>query len=263
MREIFFVSGLPRSGSTLLMNLLGQHPMVFSTPTSGCHNLLTGVKHGWGNIREHMADKKASSPESLTNVLKSILYSYHNTDKPIIVDKSRAWGNSIELIESLIGKKAKIIVPVRDICEILASFEQLYRKGSHVKPVMQHLNNTEARVEQWISPSGEVGEAYNTILDIFRRNLQDRLCLVDYDTLTTNPETTMKIIWKFLGIGSPEHDFNNVINITPEDDDVYGYLNLHKINSTVVPSEKKATTILGNDLVSKYQNLEFWKRHIH
>ena len=33
--KLFFVSGLPRAGSTILVNLLGQNPAHHVTPTSG------------------------------------------------------------------------------------------------------------------------------------------------------------------------------------------------------------------------------------
>jgi sulfotransferase len=50
MRDIFYVSGLPRSGSTLLMNLMAQNPKVFCTPTSGLNQLMNNIKTSWGHI---------------------------------------------------------------------------------------------------------------------------------------------------------------------------------------------------------------------
>ena len=38
-KTIHFVSGLPRAGSTLLMNLLAQNEKVHSTATSGLHEI--------------------------------------------------------------------------------------------------------------------------------------------------------------------------------------------------------------------------------
>lgn len=257
MRDIFFVSGLPRSGSTLLVNLLAQHPKVFCTPTSGCHNLLHNIKTSWNNIIEHKADKHASSPESLKRVLTNVLYSYHDTDKPIVIDKSRSWVHDIEMIERLMGKKMKIIVPVRDISEILASFESLYRKGSHVYSALGQ--NTEQRVQHWISDRGEVGSAYLRLRDVFRRGLQDRLCVVEYDALTMYPDQIMKQIWDFLELYCPVHNFSSVVNQTPEDDTVYNYLGLHEIKPVVEPKPKMANIILGDDIVNQFRNYEFWR----
>ena len=38
-KTVHFVSGLPRAGSTLLMNLLAQNPKVHATATSGLHEI--------------------------------------------------------------------------------------------------------------------------------------------------------------------------------------------------------------------------------
>ena len=65
MKEIFFVGGLPRSGSTLLMNLLAQNENVFCTPTSGLPNLLNNIKVSWSSILEHRADKNASADATI------------------------------------------------------------------------------------------------------------------------------------------------------------------------------------------------------
>lgn len=259
MREIFYVSGLPRSGSTLLMGLLAQHPMVKTTPTSGCHDLLFSTKNSWNSIIEHKADKIASDPENLKRVLNSILQTYHNTNKPIVIDKSRAWVHSIEMIEWITGKPAKIICTVRNLPDILTSFEKLYRKGSSSGVSHSHLQNTEERLAHWASTKGEVGSAYNRLRDVFTRGLQNRLCIVEYESLVNNPEYTMKEIWKYLEIGTPEHNFDNVINPTPEDDTVYGYVGLHDIRSKVEPNKSFAIDIIGDELVKKYSNSEFWR----
>lgn len=261
MRSIFYVSGLPRSGSTLLMSLLAQHPMVETTPTSGCHDLLFSTKNSWNSIIEHKADKAAGDSENLKRVMSSILYSYHDTDKPIVIDKSRAWVHSIEMIESITGKPAKIICPVRNMTDVLASFEKLYRKGSDIGIIHSQFQNTEERVNHWASNTGEVGSAYNRLRDVFTRGLQNRLCMVEYESLVNNPEYTMKEIWKYLEMGSPDHDFENVVNPNPEDDSFYGYVGLHDIRSKVESNICSAESIIGNNMVQKCSNSEFWRNN--
>ncbi len=260
MREIFYVSGLPRSGSTLLMGLLAQHPMVKTTPTSGLHDLLFQTKNAWNNnIVEHKADKAAGSSENLKRVLSATLYNYHDTNKPVVIDKSRAWVHSIEMIEEITGKEAKIICPVRNMTDILASFEKLYRKGSAIGVNHSQFQNTEGRVNHWASNDGEVGSSYNRLRDVFTRGLQNRLCFVEYETLVANPEYTMKEIWKYLEMGSPEHDFDNVANPTPEDDSVYGYVDLHTIRPKVAPNKYDTQAIIGDAMFNQYSNSEFWR----
>ena len=45
MEQIFFQSSLPRAGSTLLQNILGQNPDFYATPTSGVLELLFAARH--------------------------------------------------------------------------------------------------------------------------------------------------------------------------------------------------------------------------
>lgn len=262
MREIFYVSGLPRSGSTLLMNLLAQNPNVFCTPTSGLNQLLHDVRNSWSNIIEHRADKNAGADDNLKRVLNNVLHTYHNTDKPYIIDKCRGWGNAIEMLETITNKNVKIIAPVRDVKEVMASFEDLYRKGTYKFPApgpMPQCINTEGRVQHWGSNTGEVGVAYSILKDAFLRGKGDRFLLVDYDYLTHEPENAMKVVWNFLGIPPCKHDFDNIINQTPEDDRVYNYVDLHTIKGKITPSKPKAEKILGVDICNTLKNYEFWK----
>lgn len=262
MGNMFFVSGLPRSGSTLLMNILGQHPDVHVTPTSGCHEVLWTTRNNWNNFIEHKADIQSSDSKNLQRVLSSILTSYHDTSKPIIFDKHRSWIHSIELLEFILQKQAKIIVPVRAITDILASFEQLYRTNAHLQNVPGDFlssQTTEGRISHWASLNGEVGIAYNRLKDVLHRGYGNRLLLVEFEALTYDPHNTLNKIWEFLEMDPIEHDFNNVLQITHENDSVHGYPKLHDIRPQVKPVMSKATHILGDHLCNKFKNSEFWR----
>ncbi|MEX0598954.1 MAG: sulfotransferase [Candidatus Paceibacterota bacterium] len=51
MKRFFFISGLPRSGSTLLCNILAQNDELFvSKATSGCHDILFNVRNQWDKL---------------------------------------------------------------------------------------------------------------------------------------------------------------------------------------------------------------------
>jgi len=82
--------------------------------------------------------------------------------------------------------------------------------------------------------------------------------LVEFDALTSNPKETMASIWQFLGMESPEHDFDNVKQVTTEDDSVLG-LDLHTIRPKVESVADDAETILGASLCQKLEGAEFWR----
>ncbi len=50
MKTIHFVAGLPRSGSTLLCNILNQNPKFHATATSGILDIVLAIRNQWENV---------------------------------------------------------------------------------------------------------------------------------------------------------------------------------------------------------------------
>lgn len=265
-KQFYFISGLPRSGSTLLCNILAQNSQFYvSKSTSGCHDVLFGVRNQWDNLIEHKAG--GVDYNQLKRVLQSILYSYHSTDKSIIIDKGRGWLSFIEMIEFILDKKCKIIVPVRNINEILASFEKLWRKTTaktqwtFEKDDYLRSQTVAGRCDIWANAGQPVGLAYNRVTDAINRNLGDRLLFVEMDDLTSNPARTMKKVYNFLDQDYFSHNFDYVEQITAEDDiGVHKVEGLHTIRNRVEPVPHYSMEILGSELTKKYSNLEIWRQ---
>jgi sulfotransferase len=244
------------SGSTLLCNILAQNPKFHATATSGCLDVLFGVRNQWDKLIEHKADP---CPKRLNNVLKTVFYTYYSDiDKPIVFSKSRGWIAYIELIEQIIGHKVKVLVPIRPMVDILASFEKLYRETSKVKQPPGEAENyfqfqtVKGRCDFWMRPEQPVGLALNRVDDVTKRGLRDRLHFVEFGRLTTNPKQKMKEIYDFLGEEHYEHNFNHVEQVTYEDDEIHGFINLHKIRNKVEPCPSKAKEILGEEVITLY-----------
>lgn len=253
MKTIYFLNGLPRSGTTLLCNILLQNPRFHATATSGCMDILFNIRNSWDNLFQH---KACPCPQKLPNVIKSTIQAYYqDVDKDIIFDKSRGWLPYIEFIEQMTETKMKILVPVRPIPDILASFEMLYRETSKVKQPPGEAQNyfqfqtIKGRCDYWLRNDQVVGLTVNRLKDAMQRGLQDRLHFVDFNLLTTKPYATLKKIYDFLGEEYYSHSFNYVEQITTEDDDVHGYVNLHNIRNKVEPVESRAIEILGANIV--------------
>jgi len=260
-KEIHFVCGLPRSGSTLLCNLLAQHPDVHTTPTSACHESLFVIRNAWNQWLEHKAAKDLADDKNLQRVLHAMIHAYHDTDKPVVIDKGRGWTSLLELAEFALGKKAKVLVPVRNIAQIVASMEKLHRKSAHNKPEAGdyiEAQLTSGRAQKVLAKDGVLGLAYNRLQDVAQRGLVDRLMLVEFDALTSRPTETMSEVWAFLGMQAPEHDFDHVEQVTHEDDSVHG-LDLHTIRDTIKPVEDDSLQILGAELHQKLNGAEFWR----
>lgn len=265
MRTYYFLSGLPRAGSTLLCNILAQNPKFYVSPaTSGCHDVLFNIRNQWDRLIEHQAE--GIDYNQLRRVMVAALDAYHTTDKNIIIDKGRGWLSLIEMIEFVTGNKCKVIVPVRDMPEILASFEQLWRKSTGMTQWAFESSDyfkaqtVEGRCDIWASSGQPVGLAYNRVKDALSRGYADRMLFVEMDDLTRNPTTAMQRIYDFIGQERFEHNFTNVEQVTKEDDvNVHRIPGLHTIRPTVAPVPKRALEILGPSLVQKYANTEVWR----
>jgi sulfotransferase len=252
MKTLYFISGLPRAGSTLLANILAQNPRFHSTHTSGCLDVLFAIRNNWDTLIEHKAHPV---PEKLLSVLRAVFTAYHDdVTRPVVFDKSRGWLTYIEFIENIMGCKAKVLVPVRPVIDILASFEKLYRETSKVRRVPGEAENyfqfqtVQGRCNYWMRQEQPVGLALNRLGDVTKRGLQDRLHFVPFDILTTNPEKKMKEIYDFLGEKYYKHNFDHVEQVTQEDDEIHGFVNLHKIRNKVEPVKSSALEILGEDV---------------
>ena len=52
VEKIYFQSSMPRSGSTIFQNLMGQNPEFYVTPTSGMLELVFGARANYTNSPE-------------------------------------------------------------------------------------------------------------------------------------------------------------------------------------------------------------------
>jgi sulfotransferase len=264
MPNIHFIAGLPRAGSTLLCNVLAQNPSFLATATSGILEVLVAVRNDWGKIASFAASPNPAGKEL---VLKGILNSYYSgATQQHVFDKSRGWLAYLPLAEMIIGRKAKVLVPVRDIRDVISSFELIARKYASTEALPQEKANPagwgtlEGRVQMWADAGSPVGSAFNRLKDAIQRGYRDRLHFVRFEELTRDPATTMAGIYDFLEIPHYVHDFNNVQQVTVEDDVDYGFPadSLHKIRPTIAPMKPHWPEVLGKalgDQIASYNQL--------
>ena len=145
--------------------------------------------------------------------------------------------------------------------EILASFEKLYRETSKERQPPGESKNyfqfqtTQGRCDYWMRNDQVVGLTLNRLEDAIRRGFRDRIHFIDFHKLTNNPKRTLLEVYKFLEEDWFEHDFNNVEQVTQENDDVHGFVNLHKIQNKVTPIARCAEEILGRDIIENFQKV--------
>jgi sulfotransferase len=243
-KRIYLLAGLPRSGSTLLANILAQNPDVHVTPTSGIVDMLVQVRNAWDMNDAFQATERAKCAAAKERVMRAMLQAYFaDTHRPVCVDKNRFWAEYLEMAAMLLGGRdhVKVIVTVRDLRDVLASFERLYRNTVaagqvQVDPaVIVKFRTAAGRLETFLDASQPVGRAYLAIRDAMTRGWTDRMHFVDYQDLTRQPKHTLERLYEFLREKPHQHDFERIEQVTIEDDFVYGFKDLHQIRSQVRP----------------------------
>lgn len=260
-KTVHFVSGLPRAGSTLLMNLLAQHPQVHATATSGLHEI-GYIARQFSATEEFKTIPNPQDGETLFyDYVKGGCENAFNrlTDRPIVADKCRSWIGHLDMLFA-IWPSAKLIVPVRDMRGILSSFEKKWRKHpfpftSVEKQTPQNWTTLEKRCQGWLNMP-PLGIAVERLSDAVRR-YRDKLHFVHFEQLTEEPEETMQGIWDYLELTMPKHNFNCVEQYTTEHELGWPYGD-HNIRNKVEPVEKDWNKILGKEFSEQINQSFKW-----
>jgi len=237
-KQIYFQSSLPRAGSTLLQNVMGQNPNFYVTPTSGTLELLFAARAQYSNSLEFKAQDAETMKKAWLSFCKKGLNGYYSaiTDAPYVLDKSRGWGIHYDFLETFI-EKPKIICMVRDLRSIFSSMEKNFRKNPEASKNMVNWTTGEnttidKRVNTWASGL-PVGIALTRLAEIINRGFHNNILFIRFEDFTENPQNEIDRIYNYLNVEPFKHDFNNVTQITQEDDAVYGIYGDHTIKKEI------------------------------
>ena len=260
-KTIFFQSSLPRSGSTLLQNLIGQNPNFHVSPTSGLGRLLNSCFTDFTENTNFLnLDLKVYTP-AFTQFCKGGINSYYDslTDKPFILDKSRSWLRNINKMKVLYPD-LKIICLVRDLRGVFSSFEKWYRNNPlKIFPFQEEGKNIKLEDRMRVYKDNEPLEPFLSALrdTIHIKDNLNNIHFIKYEDLCSNPGIICKEIYDFLEIKYFNHDFNNIKQITFENDNhiVFGE---HSIKSKIIPSKNNWEHILGKGFCDLIYNEYNW-----
>ncbi|MBH8564825.1 sulfotransferase [Nostoc sp. CENA67] len=256
--KIHFISGLPRSGSTLLGALLRQNPRFYASMTSPVGSLVNRMLEAMSEDNEYSVFITPEQKRALTLTIFSTFYQPQG-DKEVIFDTNRLWCSKLSLIHELFPG-SKVICCVRNVAWIMDSIERLIRKNAF--DVSRMFNNAGERSTVYtrteaLSGGGRlVGFAYNALKEAFYSEHSASLLLVDYDLLTQAPDKTLSLIYQFLEEEPFDHDFDHVEYEAEEFDSRLNTKGLHQVRAKV--EFKPRATILPPDLFAQYEGLSFW-----
>ena len=265
IEKVFFQSSMPRSGSTLFQNICGQRPDFYVTPTSATLELLFAARGNYTNSPEFKAQDTRLMQKAFAGFCKGGLHGFFDsiTDKKYVLDKSRGWGVYKGFLDTFYPD-AKVICLVRNLKDVVASYENIYRKNQHLQDPVRNDSTVRGttvhkRVDEWMHPSSTIGRAVERIFEMTRLGYDADVLFVKFEDLCLNPESTMIKVYQYLDVPYFNHDFQDIQQITQEDDNVYGMgSGLHEIRSKLQMQPSKANGILGKDICNWLYDTYRW-----
>jgi len=256
--KFHFISGLPRSGSTLLSAILKQNPRFHAGMTSPLADMLSVLVAEMSSKNDFSV---VVSDVQRAAVLDAVVHAFYGGFGGIAVafDTSRVWCGQMPLLATLFPE-SKLIICVREIPWVLDSVERLVRKQPlNVNKIFRfnpHVN-VFSRAEALTDPKGMVGFSFQTTKDAFYSDLAPgRVLLLTYESLTTTSKASMQAIYKFIDEPWFEHDFEHVEYNADEFDARLGLPGLHTVHKKVAKPDR--VSILPLELFNRYVNESFW-----
>lgn len=242
MQQLSFLSGFPRSGSTLLCNVLAHHKDIAATPSSPlCHIIENNISQLSNDpFFLSQLDKDGEDiHERLGKSLASFANTFSEYGKKITIDKNRGWLFACETVRYLFPN-FKMIVTLRDPRFIYASVEKAHKKTPLIAfPDATDKNLIDNRASQLFSDTGLIGRPFKGLQNLdFVPSINKHLYFWRYEDFLKDPQGTTNAIFEWLGVEKQEIDWNNLQQITNESDSWYRMKFSHKIQKSVLNQAK-------------------------
>lgn len=257
MKSYYFISGLPRSGSTLLSAILRQNPDLYADISSPMESLVNFSIEAISKSKNNFT----VSEEQRKNLMRGMFDGYYkHIEKPVIFDSSRIWTKKTNFLKALFPY-TKILCPVRDIVSILNSFEWIYSKNPffYNDTLVENNKNIFARCDGLMDRNtGIISNPWINLSEGYAAN-PEMIMLIEYENLCKEPEKTMREVYEFLEKPYYSHDFESVEYSNENFDKACNLKDLHTVKKKV--EFKPPRCILPPEIVEKYSkmNMEFWR----
>jgi sulfotransferase len=237
MKTIVPLTGLPRSGSTLLMHILNQNPNFTIGPDSSLSPLLSNLRtFAQDNIVKQQFDHRLFN-ECIFNFCRSGSESWINQICPTdtFIDKNRFWLYQYQFMFKVFPN-IKMILNLRDLRSIVNSIEKIHRNTLLIN-FQNYYNGFEKNflhqrvdtiLNEWF-----LKDALTSIKELveIEPKCREQLLIFRYENLLQDPQESMNRIYDFLELPRFEHDFDNIQDNIVHFDNMYQPYGDHKIKN--------------------------------
>lgn len=247
-KTLHFLSGVPRSGSTVLAAILNQNPQTYVSTTSGLGNALDGLATTWHQTK--LLVENDPERHKLANTMRGVIDAfYETTDKPIVIDKARNWPIPVVMhaMSQVLGRKMKIIATVRSIPDCMASFVRVAKPENLDEFI---LNGSLAKHLKGSYMTLQGGYAYDPECFLF----------VEYEDLLADPKGQLDRIHTFLDLPAFDYDFSNIDGapVKEDDENLHGYAGLHDIKPVLQRQHNESPKDVLKHHYPQFCQPEFW-----
>ena len=218
------LSGLPRTGSTLLSSILSENPEVHSEGNSAVCQLMWDTQMSFETTASEQiqANHRQQTQDDLIRAIPAIYYK--DVTSKHIVDKCRSWTlpDNIDMLRRYVTDDPKIIVLTRPVDEIVESLVRLRKTNGWTEP---HAGLLEPMSEPIMRSQFGV--------DYAREVNSGEFLFIEYSDLVTNTVEVLDSIYEFCQWEPFEHNLSNIVNPHPEDDSIYGLIGMHDVRPSI------------------------------
>jgi len=261
MRKYNFISGLPRSGSTLLSSILDQNPKFQTGITDSMLGFSDSI---FFNDSQALGGRTTVTEETRLEMVRSLFEVQYKDAPEVVFNTNRAWTGATGRLKKLFPE-FKMIVCLRHIPWILDSVEKLNNKNPLTLKAIFGQQNWPGSNERAAFLMGEMGAQSGFVtgpLSLVQHSLncpenREHIMYLEYEALAQDPEGCMRLVYDFLGEEYYAHDYNNVAKTYDEYDAELGLDGLHDVKQKVEYVERP--TVMSPMVWNKYANRSFWR----
>lgn len=268
------VTGIPRSCTTLVQNILNQNSAFYCSSTSHLAREAAENVTRWITTPDFQAalgrDRRGET-EKLRARAKEMFDDRHRADAEAagktgatIFDKGRGWTFSLDLLWD-VYPNARVIVCVRDLRDVFASCVRNKRGLLNSSPnLISRTISAQKDALFSLGPDGHLGGPLAGVMDMVNRGLlkdgrpmDDRIILVKAEDLAHSPKANMAAVYKRLGVDYYEkHQYLDVENTATDPDHMSLYHFPHEGSGKVEPRQHKWSDCMSvhvaNELVQQF-----------
>ncbi len=201
LARFHFVTGLPRSGVSVLSAILNQNPRFVA-------GLNGPAKQLFDNARRRLADGGDEADllddAQKTAIMRGVIDAIYH-DRPfdsVVFDAHQDWLLHVETLVRLYPL-CRFVICVRNPAAIVNSLLLSLPE----QPQQAQLAH---EVERLTSPDSEIAIQISRLREALSSRHAERMLLLDYDRLADDPEDALDVLYDFLREPEIHHDFQEI-----------------------------------------------------